>query len=176
MEGRGRISRSGLTQGIKMGSCVFHCDVPHQWIAQWQVGPMSVYCDGLWCHVLCLRHGISVWQHIVTTATSRHCCDDLRCLKATLNPNKKTNRQTSTHIHSFIRIFIFCLIKVDCSFVFIQWLVKKAIETKEELGDYIRAFSISQFNKTHSTPQVCWIIKARARRHKTIWVWECTQM
>ena len=26
--------RSGLTQDNKMGSCVFQCDVPHQWIAQ----------------------------------------------------------------------------------------------------------------------------------------------
>ena len=25
---------SGLTQDIKMGSCVFQCEVPHQWIAQ----------------------------------------------------------------------------------------------------------------------------------------------
>ena len=69
----GRISRSGLTQDIKMGSC----DVPHKWIAQRQVGPVSVYCDGVGCHVLCLRHGISVWQHIgqSTTATSRHRSD-----------------------------------------------------------------------------------------------------
>ena len=74
VEGRGRISRSGLTQDIKMGSCVFQCDVPHQWIAQRQVGPVSVYCGGVGCHVLCLRHGIPVWQHIgqSTTATSRH--------------------------------------------------------------------------------------------------------
>ena len=74
VEGRGRISRSGLTQDIKMGSCVFQCDVPHQWIAQRQVGPMSVYCDGVGCHALCLQHGISVWQHIgqSTTTTSRH--------------------------------------------------------------------------------------------------------
>ncbi|XP_077867381.1 coiled-coil domain-containing protein 93-like [Saccoglossus kowalevskii] len=35
----------------------------------------------------------------------------------------------------------------------VQWLVKKAIETREELGDYNRAFSVSQFNKHHSTPQ-----------------------
>ena len=57
-----------------LGSCVFQCDVPHQWIAQRQVGPVSVYCDCVGCHVLCLRHGISVWQHIgqSTTATSRH--------------------------------------------------------------------------------------------------------
>ena len=36
----------------------------------------------------------------------------------------------------------------------LQWLVKKAIETREEMGDFIRAFSISQFSKTHKTPEV----------------------
>ena len=35
---RGRISRSGLTQDIKMGSCVFQCDVP---FAQKHVRSMS---------------------------------------------------------------------------------------------------------------------------------------
>ena len=75
VEGRGRISQWGLTQEIKMGSCVFQCDIPHQWIAH--VGPVSVYCDGVGCHILSLWHGIPVWQHIgqSTTATSRHCCD-----------------------------------------------------------------------------------------------------
>ena len=65
---------SGLTQDIKMGSCVFQCDVPHQWIAQRQVGPVSVYCDGVGCHVPWLRHGIPVWQHIgqSVSTTSRH--------------------------------------------------------------------------------------------------------
>ena len=33
---------------------VFQCDVPHQWLAQRQGGPVCVYCDGLGCHVLCL--------------------------------------------------------------------------------------------------------------------------
>ena len=42
--------------------------------------PVSVYCDGVGCHVLCLRHGIPVWQHI-----------DLGCLKVTLNP-KQTSK------------------------------------------------------------------------------------
>ena len=46
----GSISRSGLTQDLLMSSCVFQCDVPHQWIAQSQVG------DGMGCHVLCLYH------------------------------------------------------------------------------------------------------------------------
>ena len=57
VEGQGRISRSGFTQDIKMGSCVFQCDIPHQWIAQQKVGPVSVYCDGMGC---CLRHGIHI--------------------------------------------------------------------------------------------------------------------
>nr|XP_054767034.1 coiled-coil domain-containing protein 93-like [Lytechinus pictus] len=33
------------------------------------------------------------------------------------------------------------------------WLVKRAIETREEMGDQIRAFSISQFSKHHKTPE-----------------------
>ena len=50
----------GLTQDIKMGSCVFKFDVPHQWIEQRHVGPVLVYCDGV---MSCLRHDIPVWQH-----------------------------------------------------------------------------------------------------------------
>ena len=73
----GRISWSDQTQDFKMGSCAFQCDIPHQRIAQQQVGPVSVYCDGMGCYVLCLRHGIPVWQHIgqITTALIRHRCD-----------------------------------------------------------------------------------------------------
>jgi hypothetical protein len=37
----------------------------------------------------------------------------------------------------------------------VQWLVKRAVETKEEMGDFIRSFSVSQFNKNHKTPEVC---------------------
>ncbi len=36
----------------------------------------------------------------------------------------------------------------------IQWLVKLAIITREETGDYVRAFSVSQFAKNHMTPEV----------------------
>ena len=90
VEGRGRISRSGLTQDIEMDNCVFQCDVPHQWIAQGQVSPVSVYCDRVGCYGVCLRQCIFVWQHIgqSTTASSKHRLYDLRCLKVTLNPNK----------------------------------------------------------------------------------------
>ncbi|CAL8240822.1 unnamed protein product [Merluccius merluccius] len=38
-------------------------------------------------------------------------------------------------------------------FPVIQWLVKRAIETREEMGDHVRAFSIAQFHKTHSFPE-----------------------
>ena len=79
VEGRGTISRSGLNQDIKMGtcSCVFQCNIPHQWVTQRQVSPASVYCDDVKCHVMFLWHDIPVWQHIgqSTTATSRHCRD-----------------------------------------------------------------------------------------------------
>ena len=34
----------------------------------------------------------------------------------------------------------------------LQWLVKRAIETREVLGDKIRAYSISQFNKNYHLP------------------------
>ena len=58
---------------------VFQCDVPHQWIAQRQVGPVSVYCDGVGCHVLCLQHDIPIWQHIgqstIATRRPRQCRD-----------------------------------------------------------------------------------------------------
>ncbi|XP_033127925.1 coiled-coil domain-containing protein 93-like [Anneissia japonica] len=38
-------------------------------------------------------------------------------------------------------------------FPVVQWLVKRAIETREEMGDQIRSFSVSQFNKIHKTPE-----------------------
>ncbi|KAH9524581.1 Coiled-coil domain-containing protein 93 [Bulinus truncatus] len=38
-------------------------------------------------------------------------------------------------------------------FPVVQWLVKKAIETREEMGDYIRSYSISQFNRSHKMPE-----------------------
>ncbi|XP_057708655.1 coiled-coil domain-containing protein 93 isoform X1 [Corythoichthys intestinalis] len=38
-------------------------------------------------------------------------------------------------------------------FPVVQWLVKRAIETREQMGDYVRAYSISQFQKTYSLPE-----------------------
>ena len=44
-------------------------------VTGWVPYPVSVYCDRVGCQVLCLQHCIPVWQHIgqSTTATSRHC-------------------------------------------------------------------------------------------------------
>ncbi|KJE90137.1 coiled-coil domain-containing protein 93 [Capsaspora owczarzaki ATCC 30864] len=44
---------------------------------------------------------------------------------------------------------------LDCIHLFpvFQWLVKKVIETREEMGDYIRNFAVAQFSKENSTPQ-----------------------
>ena len=64
-----------------------------------------------------------------------------------------------------ILIFFYSLIffsgllwKIIYPIFILQWLVKKAIETREEMGDFIRAFSISQFSKTHKTPEVRYLI------------------
>ncbi|XP_054642895.1 coiled-coil domain-containing protein 93 [Dunckerocampus dactyliophorus] len=38
-------------------------------------------------------------------------------------------------------------------FPVVQWLVKRAIETREQMGDYVRAYSISQFQKAYSLPE-----------------------
>ena len=64
-----------------------------------------------------------------------------------------------------------------------QWLVKKAIERKEEMGDYIREFSVSQFSKYHTTPQVnakclSWVLNSwkphlwelRSENNRALWV------
>uniref|UniRef100_A0A8D0HII1 Coiled-coil domain-containing protein 93 n=1 Tax=Sphenodon punctatus TaxID=8508 RepID=A0A8D0HII1_SPHPU len=38
-------------------------------------------------------------------------------------------------------------------FPVVQWLVKRAIETREEMGDYVRSYSVSQFQKSYSLPE-----------------------
>ncbi|XP_076011316.1 coiled-coil domain-containing protein 93 [Genypterus blacodes] len=38
-------------------------------------------------------------------------------------------------------------------FPVVQWLVKRAMETREEMGDHVRIFSVSQFNKSHTLPE-----------------------
>ncbi|XP_048861960.1 coiled-coil domain-containing protein 93 [Brienomyrus brachyistius] len=53
-------------------------------------------------------------------------------------------------------------------FPVVQWLVKRAIETREEMGDYIRAYSVSQFQKTHSTPEDNEFMQRKEKAIKTV--------
>uniref|UniRef100_A0A667G822 Coiled-coil domain-containing protein 93 n=1 Tax=Lynx canadensis TaxID=61383 RepID=A0A667G822_LYNCA len=53
-------------------------------------------------------------------------------------------------------------------FPVVQWLVKRAIETKEEMGDYIRSYSISQFQKTYSLPEDDDFVKRKEKAIKTV--------
>ncbi|KAM4698237.1 coiled-coil domain-containing protein 93 isoform 2-T2 [Rhinophrynus dorsalis] len=50
-------------------------------------------------------------------------------------------------------------------FPVIQWLVKRAIETRQEMGDYIRSYSVSQFQKEHRLPEDD---EFEQRREKTV--------
>ena len=74
-----------------MDSYVFQCDVPQQWISKRQVGPVSVYCDGVGAMscVCGMAFPCNSTFCQSTIATSRQCRDvtRLRWLKATLNPN-----------------------------------------------------------------------------------------
>ena len=85
--------------------CVWK-DVPHQWIAQRQVGPLSVHAmwrDGVSCPVSVAWHSCVAahWSkyHCYKQAPSRY---DLRCLKATLNPIKQTNNLWPEKANLFI--------------------------------------------------------------------------
>ncbi|XP_071072583.1 coiled-coil domain-containing protein 93 isoform X2 [Dasypus novemcinctus] len=53
-------------------------------------------------------------------------------------------------------------------FPVVQWLVKRAIETKEEMGDYIRSYSISQFQKTYSLPEDDDFVKRKEKAIRTV--------
>ena len=53
---------------IKTDSCCVQCYVPTQWISQRQVGTVSVYCDGVGCHILWKNIG----QSTTTTCRYRH--------------------------------------------------------------------------------------------------------
>ncbi|NXS20713.1 CCD93 protein, partial [Mystacornis crossleyi] len=53
-------------------------------------------------------------------------------------------------------------------FPVVQWLVKRAIETREEMGDYIRSYSISQFQKTHRLPEDDEFMQRKEKVIKTV--------
>ncbi|XP_064420038.1 coiled-coil domain-containing protein 93 isoform X2 [Latimeria chalumnae] len=54
------------------------------------------------------------------------------------------------------------------TFPVIQWLVKRAIETREEMGDYIRSYSVSQFQKTYSLPEDEDFLQRKEKAIKTV--------
>uniref|UniRef100_A0A4X1SNG7 Coiled-coil domain-containing protein 93 n=1 Tax=Sus scrofa TaxID=9823 RepID=A0A4X1SNG7_PIG len=58
--------------------------------------------------------------------------------------------------------------KIALSEKIVSWLVKRAIETKEEMGDYIRAYSVSQFQKTYSLPEDDDFSKRKEKAIKTV--------
>lgn len=41
---------------------------------------------------------------------------------------------------------------LDCIHIFpvIQWLVKRSMEMRQEMADFVRAFALNQFHKKHS--------------------------
>ncbi|XP_044294164.1 coiled-coil domain-containing protein 93 isoform X1 [Varanus komodoensis] len=53
-------------------------------------------------------------------------------------------------------------------FPVVQWLVKRAIETREEMGDYIRSYSIAQFQKTHRLPEDDDFMQRKEKAIKTV--------
>ncbi|XP_054133646.1 coiled-coil domain-containing protein 93 [Melozone crissalis] len=53
-------------------------------------------------------------------------------------------------------------------FPVVQWLVKRAIETREEMGDYVRSYSISQFQKTHRLPEDDEFMQRKEKALKTV--------
>ena len=61
--------------------------------------PVSAYCDRVEYHVLCLRQDIPVLQNIgqSTTATSKHRRDMTSDALMTLNPNKQTTHQYTSY-------------------------------------------------------------------------------
>ena len=77
---RGQVSQSSPTKDIKMGWCIFQCDIPHQWVAH--------------RHTVTRWIVMSVWQHPGQSATAitRQSCNMTSGVKVTLNPNKPPNQ------------------------------------------------------------------------------------
>ena len=89
-----KVREGCLTQDIKMGSCVFKSDVPHQWLA------LCLYAETGWHGVACPVS--AAWHSCVAALnwSNYHFCKqaplryDLRSLKATFNSNKKLTNKT----------------------------------------------------------------------------------
>lgn len=53
-------------------------------------------------------------------------------------------------------------------FPVIQWLVKKSMETREEMGDVIRAFAVSQFSKSYCLPEEQYLLEHQEKLQRNI--------
>ena len=86
-----------------------------------------------------------------------HCCSALTEKIVVVLPRMKCPHRLDPHqIQGLDFIHIFPVI---------QWLVKRAIETREEFGDYIRSYSVSQYNKFHTTPDE---VEFESRKDKAV--------
>ena len=97
-----KVSWLGQTQVIKIGKYIFQCDVQHQWIAQRQVGPVSIY-NVLW------RGGVSC-----SMSVAWYSCEGSTLVKVSLIqagnvaiwPHDQTQTQTQTYfIWSIIKYY-----------------------------------------------------------------------
>ncbi|XP_040295954.1 coiled-coil domain-containing protein 93 [Bufo bufo] len=53
-------------------------------------------------------------------------------------------------------------------FPVIQWLVKRSIETRQEMGDYNRSYSVAQFQKDHRLPEDTEFLSRREKAVRTL--------
>ena len=94
VEGRRRISHSGMAQHIKIGSCVFQCGIITSMNCTATGRPCVCLFTG--CVVVSCVCGIAFLCGSTLVEVAYHSYKqgpswyDLRCLKATLNPNKQT--------------------------------------------------------------------------------------
>ena len=119
----------------------------------------------------------------------QHACSQAKSSYFTFRKKEKKQETFTRYINlatgNWLLLLQDIFVKVFFFFLFTpQWLVKKAIERKEEMGDYIREFSVSQFSKYHTTPQVnakclSWVLNSWRPHLSELWdennraLWAC---
>ena len=76
VEGQGKISQAGQTLVIRIWSCAFQCEVPYQWIAWQQVGPVSVSVD------------LDQWTVVAAVKKAKMCFKKIARLSSVNPPNQ----------------------------------------------------------------------------------------
>ena len=107
--------QSGLTQDIKMGSCVFQCDIPHKWITQDRSAPclytvtewgvmscvcsMAFLCGSTLVKVPLLQAGIiAIWPQMFKSDIE---IKQTKCF----NDHKESNNKLQVILFYFINIW-----------------------------------------------------------------------